>query len=184
MIKKMFLYLLFIAFTVSVTACESKNESNSENEFENTSNMESGVINPGYQKAPDFTLPTADGKSLKLSDYKGKIVIVDFWATWCPPCRKGIPDLIEIQNEYKDDVVIIGISLDRDTKKDVPSFVKNYKINYPIVYGTNEVAQNFGGVSAIPTAFVIDKAGNIVDTHVGLVPKSTYTKKIKSLLGK
>jgi cytochrome c biogenesis protein CcmG/thiol:disulfide interchange protein DsbE len=106
---------------------------------------------------------------------------VDFWATWCPPCRKGIPDLIQIQKEYPKDVVVIGISLDRDTKSEVPAFVKNYGINYPVVYGDGKVDKNFGGIEAIPTAFVIDRNGNIVDKHVGLVPKSTYVNLIKKL---
>jgi cytochrome c biogenesis protein CcmG/thiol:disulfide interchange protein DsbE len=182
MLRKVFLYLLLATFTISLNACESKNESN--NEFDNSNYLEADNIKSDSKKAPDFNLPTVEGKSLKLSDFKGKIVIVDFWATWCPPCRKGIPDLIEIQNEFKNDVVIIGISLDRETKKDVPAFIKNYKINYPVVYGNSEVAQSYGGVSAIPTAFIIDKKGNIVDMHVGLMPKSTYVSKIKQLLGK
>jgi cytochrome c biogenesis protein CcmG/thiol:disulfide interchange protein DsbE len=138
----------------------------------------------GDDKAPAFSLKSTDDKNISLADYKGKVIIIDFWATWCPPCRKGIPDLIAIQNEYKDDVVIIGISLDRDTKNDVVPFVKNYGINYPVVFGNEDVANKFGGIQAIPTSFVIDKKGNIVDKHVGLVAKSVYTDKIKSLLKK
>lgn len=136
-------------------------------------------------KAPDFSLKSIDGKIVKLSDYKGKIIILDFWATWCPPCRKGIPDLISIQNEYKNDVVVIGVSLDGDkTIKDVPGFVKEYGINYPIVYGDEKIVTAYGGIQAIPTAFVIDKKGNISDQHVGLVDKSVYVNKIKELLKK
>ncbi len=134
------------------------------------------------KKAADFALVTFDGKTIKLSDYKNKIVILDFWATWCPPCRKGIPDLIAIQNEFKKDVVVIGISLDTDTKKDVPAFIKNYGINYPIVQFNEKVINDYGGIEAIPTSFVIDKKGMIVDMHVGLVSKSTYTDLIKKLL--
>ena len=146
-------------------------------------NTVSNVDIPAVDKAPDFALKSFDGKTVKLSDYKGKVVIIDFWATWCPPCRKGIPDLISIQDEYKKDVVIIGISLDGEkTIKDVPGFVKSYAINYPIVYGNEKVVNDYGGIEGIPTAFVVDKKGNIVDKHVGLVQKDTYISKIKELL--
>ena len=134
-------------------------------------------------KAAEFSLKSVDGKTIKLSQFKGKIVIIDFWATWCPPCRKGIPDLIAIQKEYKKDVVVIGISVDQEkTKADVPGFVKNYGINYPVVYFDDKVVQDYGGISAIPTSFVVAQSGNIVDQHVGLVSKDVFVNKIKSLL--
>lgn len=136
------------------------------------------------KKAPDFSLKSVDGKTVKLSDYKDKIVIIDFWATWCPPCRRGIPDLISLQKEFKKDLVILGISVDTDTKADVPDFIKNYGINYPVVYGDQATAKLFGGVSGIPTSFLIDRKGNIVDKHVGLVPKETLAEGIKNLLKK
>jgi len=178
MLKKSLLFVLAI-FMVSLSACESKVQ-NSGNSQEENGSLEMQPITPNTG-TPDFSLLSVDGKTVKLSDYKGKIVIVDFWATWCGPCRKGIPDLIEIQKEFKDDVVVIGISLDRDTKQDVPKFVKNYGINYSIVYGDGKVDRNFGGIEAIPTAFVIDRKGNIVDKHVGLVPKSTYVNLINKI---
>lgn len=136
------------------------------------------------KKAPDFSLKSVDGKTVKLSDYKNKVVLIDFWATWCPPCRKGIPDLIDLQKKFKKDLVVLGISLDTDTKEDVPAFVKNYGINYPVVYGDNSTAKLYGGVSGIPTSFLVDKKGNIVDKHVGLVPKEIFVNEIKSLLKK
>ena len=152
------------------------------NEPENNSANHSSYVS---DKAPDFSLKSVDGKIVKLSDFKGKVIILDFWATWCPPCRKGIPDLISIQNEYKNDVVVIGVSLDGDkTIKDVPGFAKEYGINYPIVYGDEKIVTAYGGIQAIPTAFVIDKKGNIADQHVGLVDKSVYVNKIKELLKK
>ncbi len=137
------------------------------------------------KKAPDFALKTLEGKTVKLSDYKGKIIIIDFWATWCPPCRKGIPDLIELQKAYSKDLVIVGISLDQErTLKDLKPFIENYGINYPVVLGNEKVVKDYGGVNAIPTSFVIDQKGFIIDSHVGLVPKSVYEDKIKMLLGK
>jgi thiol-disulfide isomerase/thioredoxin len=133
--------------------------------------------------APDFTLPTTDGKQLKLSDYKGKVVIIDFWATWCPPCRKGIPDLIELKKQYgSKGVEIIGVSVDQETKPDVVPFIKEYKINYPVVYGNMNVYQQYGGIRAIPTSFIVDKEGKIVASHEGLISKSAYENYIKKLL--
>jgi len=173
---KMFL-IIMLAFSIN-TFCTDKNDNKIK-----SSNTENKVVNPDENKAPDFTLKSFDGKTVKLSDYKGQVIIIDFWATWCPPCRKGIPDLISIQNDYKNDVVIIGISLDGEkTLKDVPGFVKSYAINYPIVYGDDKVVAAYGGIEGIPTAFVVDRKGNIVDKHVGLVPKDTYVNKIKELL--
>jgi thiol-disulfide isomerase/thioredoxin len=155
------------------------------------SEPEQGPYPPNYvpasQKssavAPDFTLPTVDGKQLKLSDYKGKVVIVDFWATWCPPCRKGIPDLIELKKKYgAKGFEVIGISLDTETKNQVPGFVKNNGMNYPVVYGNQNVTQLYGGIEAIPTTFVIDKQGKIVATYQGLVPAATFENHLKKLL--
>jgi len=134
------------------------------------------------KKAPDFSLKSVDGKTVKLSDYKNKVVIIDFWATWCPPCRRGIPDLVELQKEFKQDLVVIGISLDTDTKDDVPEFVKNYKINYPVVYGDVSTTKLYGGVSGIPTSFIINKKGMIVNKHVGLISKETLADEINALL--
>jgi len=135
-------------------------------------------------KAPDFKLKLTNGKDIKLSDHKGKIVIIDFWATWCPPCRKGIPDLIDIQKRYDKNLVIIGISLDTETKDDVVPFINKIGINYPVAYGNMEVVQAYGNIQAIPTSFIVDQKGNIVDTHVGLVDKSVYVNKIEELLKK
>lgn len=138
------------------------------------------------KKAPGFTLTGTDGKIIKLSAFKGKIVIIDFWATWCPPCRRGIPDFIELQKEFGKDLVIIGISTD-EQKSDVIAYMKTIAINYPIVYGTPEVGRLYGiqyGVDPIPHSFIVDKKGKIVGEHVGLVPKSEYTDQLKKLLRK
>jgi thiol-disulfide isomerase/thioredoxin len=137
----------------------------------------------GKDEAPDFTLYTLDGDEVKLSDYLGKVVIIDFWATWCAPCRKGIPDLISIQNEYKDDLVVIGISLDQPaTQDELIPFIERYGINYPVVLGNLEVSIAYGNIQAIPTSFIIDQEGNIINKHIGLVPKSTLAEEINSLL--
>ncbi len=138
---------------------------------ENTSAEESSV-------APDFALPTLDGKTVKLSDFKGKVVIVDFWATWCPPCRKGIPDLIALQKENKN-LQIIGISVDQNPDEVIPGFVKEYGINYPVVIADEKVIMSYGGIRNIPTSFVISSDGKIVSKYVGLVEKSVLEADIK-----
>jgi peroxiredoxin len=139
--------------------------------------------NFGDNTAPDFTLYTLDGEEVRLSDYLGKVVIIDFWATWCAPCRKGIPDLVSIQNEFKDDLVVIGISLDPPaTQDELAPFIKQYGINYPVVLGNIKVSDAYGNIQAIPTSFIIDQEGNIINKHIGLVPKSKLLEEINSLL--
>lgn len=171
------LSFLIILNTFGCDKDENSRTLKSENIDENTNVLD------GKEKASDFSLKSVEGKIVKLSDYKGKIVIIDFWATWCPPCRKGIPDLISIQSEFKKDVVVIGISLDQgNTLKDVKPFIKDYGINYPVVYGDEKVVMDYGNIQAIPTTFIVDQKGIIVDKHVGLVSKDTFVNKIKELL--
>lgn len=141
----------------------------------------------GTKTAPDFNLPTPENKFVKLSDYKGKVVIIDFWATWCPPCRAGIPDLVELKDAYKGKLEIIGVSLDGitrngKTKNDVVPFMKDYKINYPVVYGEMATLENYGGISSIPTSFVVNKEGKIISSHVGLIEKDIYKAEIDQAL--
>lgn len=179
--KSALIIFYFIFVSITVFGCTSKD---AEPDQTVDSEFSSVVVKDG-KKAADFELKTLEGKSIKLSDYHGKIVIIDFWATWCGPCRKGVPDLVELQNEYKDKLVVIGISLDQqNTIKELEPFMKQYGINYPVVLGTQQVVMDYGNIQAIPTSFLIDQSGNIVDTHIGLVPKSTYTNMIDKLLKK
>jgi len=145
------------------------------------------VSDVSHPKAPDFSLPSTNGKTVKLSDFRGKIVILDFWATWCPPCRRGIPDLISLKKKYgSKGLEVIGISVDeftRNTKYRVIPFMKQIGINYPVVYGNMQVIRAFGGIQSIPTTFVINKKGEIIASFVGLRPKSTYEEIIKNELG-
>ncbi len=178
--KKLYAFVLILFFSAAVMGCQKENEAKTTSAAENDSAVQGDEF-----KAPDFTLANVKGDNVSLSDYKGKIVIVDFWATWCPPCRKGIPDLISLQDEYKDKVAVIGISLDREnTKASVPGFVDKMGINYPVVYFNDQVINDFGGVSAIPTTFIIDQKGNIVKKMIGLYPKSEYEQVVKDLVKK
>jgi thiol-disulfide isomerase/thioredoxin len=175
--------LLILVLLIFTSAMHGWNNSTPKSENTKDNLLATAKSDMGNNAAPDFTLYTLDGEEVKLSDYLGKVVILDFWATWCAPCRKGIPDLISIQNEYKDDLVVIGISLDHPSTQDalVP-FIKSYGINYPVVLGNIEVSAAYGNIQAIPTSFIIDQEGNIVNKHIGLVPKSTLVEEINSLL--
>jgi peroxiredoxin len=136
-----------------------------------------------YYKAPDFTLKNIDGKDISLSDYKGKVVFINFWATWCGPCRHEVPAFIELQEEFgKDKLVILGISLDQGDLSVVEDFVDEFKINYEVLYGTQQVVAAYGGIQSIPTTFVIDGDGNIRDGGVGFPGKDYFKKVVEALL--
>ena len=133
--------------------------------------------------APDFTLTDNNGKPVKLSSFKGKVVLLNFWATWCGPCKVEIPWFIEFQQAYRDrDLVILGVSFDDDGWKSVKPYMTAKKINYRIMIGNDDVAKLYGGVESLPTTLAIDKQGRVASTHVGLVSKSDYKNEIESLL--
>lgn len=133
-------------------------------------------------QAPDFALPSVGGDTVRLSDFRGKVVIVDFWATWCQPCRMEIPDFIAMYDEYKDKgLVIVGVALDVPDR--VRAFAQSNGMNYPVVFGNQEVANQWGGIQGIPTTFIVDQEGNIVDRAVGYRSRAYFESKIKPLLG-
>jgi thiol-disulfide isomerase/thioredoxin len=133
--------------------------------------------------APDWKLTDLNGKRVSLSDFHGKVVILDFWATWCVPCRIEIPHFVELQKDYgAKGLAIIGVSLDGQGPDVVKKFVKQLKVNYPIVIGNEKVAEAYGGIVAIPMTFVIDRQGRIVSRHIGYDDRSAFEKEIQSLL--
>jgi len=134
-------------------------------------------------QAPDFALTDLSGKTVHLSDFKGKVVIVDFWATWCGPCRVEIPDFVKLQSKYKDKgLEIVGLSLDADGEKAVKPFVDKHDINYTMLLANDETAKSYGGILGIPTTFVIDRQGRIVQKFVGVMPAKTFEDTIQPLL--
>ena len=138
---------------------------------------------PDMNKAPDFSLPNLQGDTVEFSDFENKVVLVDFWATWCGPCRLEVPHLVDLYEEYRDrDFVVLGIALDRPGAEVVEPFVRENNVTYPVVIGNPEVAIAFGGLTAIPTAFLVDRSGRIVKKYVGYTEKAAFEEEIKKLL--
>lgn len=133
--------------------------------------------------APEWTLKGLDGQDVSSAQFKGKVVVVDFWATWCGPCLMEIPGYIGLQKKYgKDGLVIVGVSLDRGGAAKVRKFVEKEGINYVVVLGDDEVAERFGGLEAIPTTFLIDRAGRIVHRKTGAWPHEEYEQLVRQHL--
>lgn len=139
---------------------------------------DSGEVRP----APDFSLATLDGGSFQLSEHAGEVVVVNFWATWCAPCRIEIPELIEMQSEMGEEgIQIVGISLDHQSRDVVEEFASEVGFNYPILLDDGKVADQFGGVYALPTTIIIDKDGMIRRQIAGLVTKQVLTPILEEL---
>lgn len=133
--------------------------------------------------APDFSLKDLNGNTVKLSDYKGKVVLLNFWATWCGPCKLEIPWFIEFEQNYKDrGFAVLGVAMDDEGWEVVKPYLAARKVNYRVVVGNDGIAQNYGGVDSLPTSFIIDRDGRIASTHVGLVSRKDYESEIKQLL--
>jgi peroxiredoxin len=133
--------------------------------------------------APDFTLPDSKGAPVRLSGYQGRVVLLDFWATWCGGCKVEIPWYMEFQNKYRDrGLIVIGVSMDEDGWKSVQPFLAEHKLNYPVVLGSQDVAKRYGGVTSMPMTLLIDRDGRIADSEVGMVDKAAFEGEIQALL--
>jgi thiol-disulfide isomerase/thioredoxin len=139
------------------------------------------VRNP--DAAPEFKLDALDGKPLTLAASRGKVVLLNFWATWCGPCRAEIPDLIVLQEKYKDQLQIIGLTVDDDDASMIKEVVAETRINYPVAMSPPEVRMQYGGIAALPTSFVLDTQGRVVQKHEGLRDPALYETEIRALLG-
>lgn len=134
------------------------------------------------ENAPAWELKNVDGQTVRSSDFKGKVVVLDFWATWCGPCRAEIPGLIALQKQYsKQGLVVIGVSVDEAGAGVVKSFAQKLGMDYPVLLGDEKIEAAFGGIDAIPATFIIDRQGRVVKTHVGLTDQDEFEKEIKPL---
>lgn len=133
--------------------------------------------------APDFSLESLDGKTMRLSDFRGKAVLLNFWATWCGPCKVEMPWFVDLQNEYgSQGLQIVGVAMDDASKEDIAKFAKDMGVNYPILIGKESVGDEYGGVNGLPESFFIARDGKIVDEIIGLRGKAEIEDAIKKAL--
>ena len=135
------------------------------------------------EPAPALDAKDIFGNPVNKDDWPGKVVMVNFWATWCPPCRYEIPELLQLKQEFGDKLEIIGMSEDDDGPDGVIKFALSKNMSYPIVMATRDIVRSYGGVPALPTTFLINTEGRVVTKHSGLYPKDAYDQEIRALLG-
>jgi thiol-disulfide isomerase/thioredoxin len=136
-------------------------------------------------KAPQFALRDVNGRTVRLSDYRGRVVLINFWATWCPPCRAEMPDLVRLQREHgKQGLQIIGITYPPERKARVRRFARSVKVNYPIILGTREIKARFSSEETLPLTVVINRDGTVSDIISGILLREEFDEKIKPLLMK
>jgi thiol-disulfide isomerase/thioredoxin len=136
------------------------------------------------QVVPPFLVRDIDGNVISTAEWKDKVVLLNFWATWCPPCREEVPELVDLQTRYKDRLQVIGISMDDpEDVRAVKKFAVQEGVNYPIVMASREIILEYGGVPALPTSFVVNTESKVVQKHVGLYPTYVYETEVRALLG-
>lgn len=146
--------------------------------------LQGGGANLQGQPAPDFSLASLDGKSLKLSDFRGKAVLLNFWATWCEPCKIEMPWFVDLQKKYgPQGLQILGVAMDDASTKEIADFAKKMGVNYPIAIGKEAVGDQYGGLPYLPSTFYIDRDGKVVQRVFGLVSRSEIESDIQKALG-
>jgi thiol-disulfide isomerase/thioredoxin len=145
--------------------------------------LSSLVLGQGEKPAPKLELKDVEGRALRLNDYKGKVVLLNFWATWCPPCRAEMPDLVKWQREYKSrGLQVIGITYPPEELAEVREFIKSIKVNYPIALGEEQTKAVFDKGETLPVTVVIDKKGIIREVIQGIIFPEEFEQKVKPLL--
>jgi peroxiredoxin len=160
---------LLLGLSLTGTGCTTK-----------TTSTQAGAVGTA---APAFALPDLEGKTVRNTDLHGKVVILNFWATWCPPCRDEVPDFVRLQSKYRDKgLAIVGLSLDAGGASDVRPFVDEYDVNYTMLIANQETAESYGGIQGIPTSFVLDRNGTIVKRFVGRASAEAFEEAVRPLL--
>jgi thiol-disulfide isomerase/thioredoxin len=131
----------------------------------------------------DFTIKDVDGNQVSLASYKGKVVLLNFWATWCGPCKAEIPGFVRLQEKYRDQLVVVGFSVD-DTAEKAKAYAAEYKMNYPILLGEGreDVQDAYGPIWGIPASFIISKDGRVCRKHMGIAPEAVFEKEVVALM--
>jgi len=140
-----------------------------------------------YQMAPDFTLTSLNEEEITLSDYRGKVVVVNYWATWCGPCRYEIPILIELQEQYgTDKLIILGVAIDSGSKENIVKFAEEFNITYPILYGSDEemakIVYLYGNFASIPSTFIVNRVGEVTNYIIGAQSRGVFQTYIERQL--
>ena len=183
---KVFLFFIIFGLSFLIFSCDNQAQTGQDK------NTTSKQIQPmkshpskddNSAKAPDFALANSKGETVRLSSFEDKVIILNFWATWCGPCRMEIPGFVDLYKKYNEKgLEIIGVSVDQSGWNAVKPFIKNYKINYPILMFNNQVVMDYGGIRGIPTTFIINRKGEIVEKIVGLRPDVYFEQRIKEFL--
>ena len=137
----------------------------------------------GMKVAPDFALQSLDGKTLHLSDFRGKAILLNFWATWCEPCKIEMPWIVDLQKQYASQgLQVVGVAMDDAGPNEIAKFTQQMGVNYPVVIGKDEVADSYGGLPFLPTTFYIGRDGKIVDKVLGIKGRGEIEDDIKKAL--
>ena len=181
--NKVIILITAVFFIFSISSCVKENSPNNTPQSEKAEIIEQSNVFAGIDAASDFSLPTLKGETLRLSSFKGKVIILNFWATWCPPCRAEIPDFIKLYNEYRNKgLVIIGLNVDTGDVDKVRNFCEKMEISYPIVLSNNEIKEAYGGIKYIPTTFIINRDGKIAKKYMGYTDFKVFETDILRLL--
>ena len=150
-------------------------------------NIPIAVGEEDYQMAPEFSLKSLSGEDFNLADYRGRVVMLNFWATWCGPCKWEIPILNELHSLYKDDgVIVVGVAITSGSKEKIESFMKSYNVDYPILYGSDEdiarLVYTYGNFASIPSTFLINQKGEVTNYFVGAQEREVFERGIRNIL--
>ena len=171
-------FALILAAAIALYGCNSQNPSSA------SAAKDQSVSTEGKKPVPQFDLAKVSGGSLKAADLKGKVTVLDFWATWCESCIPEIPGYNAIQAKYGDKIEMLGVTMDSGSADDIKAKAQEFKVNYPLLVGDDKVVEGFGGLIGYPTTFVISKDGNIYKKYLGAPPgkQERILKDIETLL--